>query len=898
MPKGTIIVFRSNVNPGNVANISEFDIYSCGVVDANWTKGIVPIFGKTGFNLNSNDDIWITQGGTWTDGAAAQEVTYDGNVLYGWTESGWNAAPGGGSQSSQWSTLFPSTECYVTLAPTGNGFVKFNQPIAPGFATTLSRLDWISLINNTLNWTTYTDNTTYVAGGYNYYLPSPCLNISIIGDTYINGKWTGARNKNWFDCANWDTLVVPDATVDVQVGDNTFNNQAIISATAQFASDYGNIAKAKNLTITGEKVEIVGNINNKLEVNGNVLIDVPAGALDMDDSTAALDGQLTFNGNWTNNISNSAFEEGNGTVNFNGALPQIINNIASEGTEVFHNVILNNNFDTSVSNNLIATGNLTLATTKTLTIPSNNYVSINKVLTNNGTINVANNGSLVQTENGFLNSGSGTTNITRTTPNFDLYDYTYWSSPVKTANLASTFGNWYNSYTFNFNTANFSDLNSGLFNPTSQIIPGSDSFDDNGDDWVKVTSPAATNLTPGVGYTILGGISGAFPRTETVTFSGEVNNGIIPFTLVQSANAGSTTDDFNFVGNPYPSSIKADDFIKANITPLAANNNISGTLYFWTHIGNLSPVGTNPGPNINNYNSNDYATYNLSGATGVGSPSGSGSLTPDGFIGTGQGFFIEGETTNDLIFNNSMRNKTHTNNQFFRNSNSNLQKDRLWLNFENVDKMFSQQLIAYLPETTTQFDYGYDGLGNKSQNYVNFYSFMENDLNSVYKIQSRANFDTNDQVKLGYSSAVSGQTSISIDRFEGIFENQNIYLQDNLLNITHDLKQAPYTFTTNFGTFNDRFVLKYTNTALANNTFVNAENAVNVCVKDSKINIQSNLLNIKQIEVFDILGRNLINSEEIENKTFTTTTILVKNQTLIVKIKLENGQIISKKILI
>ena len=563
--------------------------------------------------------------------------------------------------------------------------------------------------------------------------------------------------------------------------------------------------------------------------------------------------------------------------------------------------IIDGTYNTGIDGNIIAC-ECQVKLGKTLNIntgpvvPNDASIEIQSNIFNEGIINIENNASLIQVNNSATNSGSGTTNITRTTPNFDLYDYTYWSSPIKSANLASTFSNWYNSYTFNFNTANFSDLNSGLFNPTSQIIPGSDSFDDNGDDWVKVTSPASTTLTPGVGYTILGGISGVFPRTETVTFSGEVNNGIIPFTLAQSANAASTTDDFNFVGNPYPSSIKADDFIKANITPLAANNNISGTLYFWTHIGNLAPVGTNAGPNINNYNSNDYATYNLSGSTGVGSPSGSGSLTPDGFIGTGQGFFVEGETTNDLIFNNSMRNKTHTNNQFFRNSN--ITKDRLWLNFENVDKMFSQQLIAYLPETTLDFDYGYDGLGNKSQNYVSFYSFMENDQNSVYKIQSRANFDTNDQIKLGYSSAVSGQTSISIDRFEGVFENQSVYLQDNLLNITHDLKQAPYTFATNFGIFNERFVLKFTNTSLANNTFVNAENAVNVYIKDSKINIHSNLQNIKQIEVFDMLGRILINSEEIENKTFTTTTILIKNQTLIVKIKLENGQIISKKILI
>ncbi len=565
--------------------------------------------------------------------------------------------------------------------------------------------------------------------------------------------------------------------------------------------------------------------------------------------------------------------------------------------------VIEGDYSTGTNGNFVACecqikAGKTLSIDTGILVPSNPNIEIQSNIFNEGILNVSNNASLVQVNNSATNAGTGITSVTRTTPNFDLFDYTYWSSPIKTANLAGTFGSWYNSYSFNFNTANFSDLNSGLFNPTSQIIPGSDSFDDNGDDWVKITSPATTNLSPGVGYTILGGISGVFPRTETVTFSGEVNNGLVPFTLAQSANNASTADDFNLVGNPYPSSIKADDFIKANITPLAANNNISGTLYFWTHIGNLSPVGTNPGPNINNYNSNDYATYNLSGPTGVGSPSGSGSTTPDGFIGTGQGFFVEGETTNDLIFNNSMRNKTHTNNQFFKNSNSSNEKDRLWLNFENLDNMFSQQLIAYLPETTLGFDYGYDGLGNKSQNYVSFYSFINNDQNLAFKSQSRDTFNNNDQVKLGYSSAVSGQTSISIDRFEGIFENQNIYLQDNLLNITRDLKQAPYTFTTNFGTFNDRFVLKYTNAALANNTFENAENVVNIYVKDSKISLASNSENIKSIQIFDVLGRNIFDNQTLNTKTFTIEGLTLRNQTLIVKTKLENGKIITQKIII
>jgi hypothetical protein len=39
----------------------------------------------------------------------------------------------------------------------------------------------------------------------------------------------------------------------------------------------------------------------------------------------------------------------------------------------------------------------------------------------------------------------------------------------------------------------------------------------------------------------------------------------------------------------------------------------------------------------------------------------------------------------------------------------------------------------------------------------------------------------------------------------------NVYVEDKLTNISHDLKSGPYTFATEKGTFNDRFLLTYRN---------------------------------------------------------------------------------------
>ena len=160
---------------------------------------------------------------------------------------------------------------------------------------------------------------------------------------------------------------------------------------------------------------------------------------------------------------------------------------------------------------------------------------------------------------------------------------------------------------------------------------------------------------------------------------------------------------------------------------------------------------------------------------------------------------------------------------------------------------------------------------------------INNDVSKYYKIQGRSTFDLNDQVPLGYFSAVSGTTTISIDESEGVFRNtnNNVFLQDNLLNITHDLKQAPYTFSTDYGTFNNRFILKYLNNSLSNNTVVNEQNSLLIAVDKRNINILSTQEKIKSIQIFDIIGRNIYDNNNINDLTFSVNELNVKNQVVI-----------------
>ena len=116
-----------------------------------------------------------------------------------------------------------------------------------------------------------------------------------------------------------------------------------------------------------------------------------------------------------------------------------------------------------------------------------------------------------------------------------------------------------------------------------------------------------------------------------------------------------------------------------------------------------------------------------------------------------------------------------------------------------------------------------------------------------------------------------------------------------MLNITHDLKLAPYSFYSTIGNFADRFVLKYVNTNLATTNF-ETNNDLKVLTSD-KISLSSSSLLIKKIEVYDLLGRKIDGYNKVNSKLQTLDNLYKSNRVLIIKTTLENDVVISKKII-
>jgi hypothetical protein len=360
----------------------------------------------------------------------------------------------------------------------------------------------------------------------------------------------------------------------------------------------------------------------------------------------------------------------------------------------------------------------------------------------------------------------------------------------------------------------------------------------------------------------------------------------------------STNDNWNFISNPYPSAINATTFLNlASNVPV-----IGGTIYLWTH--NTPPLSTEPDPFygdfVYNYTANDYASWNLTGGVGTAASSGGG-VIPNGYIAAGSGFFVKSlEVAGNATFTNAMR-VSNFNNQFFKNANhttnastneDNLERHRIWLNLTSSNA-FSQILVGYIEGATQDLDRNFDGnrFGGKG---LTLYSTLPEDIK--LGIQGRSlPFEDNDLVPLGFNASAAGPCSIRIDHLDGLFDNQDIYLQDNLLNIIHDLKKTPYEFSTEAGNFNDRFVLRYTDKALGTNDF-NLNNTVKVFVNE-KVMVHSSNQPIKNIDIFDLLGRKIDSYKNVGASQFNLNHLNKTMNVLIVKITLENDVVVTEKII-
>jgi hypothetical protein len=522
-----------------------------------------------------------------------------------------------------------------------------------------------------------------------------------------------------------------------------------------------------------------------------------------------------------------------------------------------NSVVITSNYDTSINGSFEACS-LIVNSGSTLNINSG-FVKVQNDITNNGTIDISNSGSLVQISDTGVNTGNDIT-YNRIVSSLNGYDYIYWSSPVGNEALSSL---------YNISTTT-PPTTSGFQYQWNPTMSNTNSTFGN---WENVSS----NMTPGRGYIMRASSSFGWTGTLTSQFVGIPNNGVITYT-VSGIDSTISNYRFNLIGNPYPSAL--------NVVPfLTLNPNLDGYVALWKHANAPNTIASQPYYQSFQYNySNDYVIYNKLGVS-------SGLGTFNGYIASGQGFFVNllptATPTNALFsssitFNNSMRSETFSNSQFFRTSESN-NEGRIWLDLLNSNNIPTRLLVGYKEDATVERDRLYDAITTQD-----FYTTINNDK---FIIQGRPDFNENDQVNLGINIPTAGEYKIAIAEVDGILTTQNIYLQDLYSNAIYDIRQSPYIFNSNVGTFNDRFILRYTNSTLGNNDFV-INNTI-IYNKDNKINIDSDKV-IKNVRVYDITGKLLYDNNFNSNNI--KFSLECSKQILLVKIKTDDDEVITKKI--
>lgn len=502
-----------------------------------------------------------------------------------------------------------------------------------------------------------------------------------------------------------------------------------------------------------------------------------------------------------------------------------------------------------------------------VTLSGTQSVEVVDGVSGSGTIKITGDANLVQYKSGGTKPNI---EITRTTRSMKRFDYVYWGTPVE----ENVFSQLSNAIANGVSTA-------GAFDYMYKYVSG-DLTTAGG--WQNLTS-----TSPGKGFITrvkqqAPFVDGTTSATIDLKFTGTANNGDVTVAVANVSGDDTSARNNNLLANPYPSAIDVDKFLTVN------NDIIDGAVYLWR--ANTSNSGTGGEA----YSVADYIAYTKAGSTAY---SGTSSSSFNGKIAAGQGFKVRALTSGNVTFTNCMR-VAGNNGQFYR-TNSYAQTttqnaDRFLLKLKANNEVVNQIVVAYLPETTQEYDNMYDAQSLTSSP-TNLYSMLDDGSRKLV-INARPTFNPSDVVKLGVAKAANLTSSLYIDiaQTEGIFSNnQPIYLYDTVLNNYHNFANGAYEFTTNVAQDNDRFKIVYQNSSLGNVDHVDA--TTYAILSDNNLKIQASTA-MELVNVYDITGR-LVATVHPTN-TDATSVIAPFNQAqgvYLVKVKLINGKIVTTKLL-
>jgi hypothetical protein len=427
-------------------------------------------------------------------------------------------------------------------------------------------------------------------------------------------------------------------------------------------------------------------------------------------------------------------------------------------------------------------------------------------------------------------------------------------------------------------------------------------------DWIYKGNSSPFNV--GLGFTMKG--SGAGTANQRYTFKGQPNTGDIS----ASVSANSTVLNQTLVGNPYPSAIDADEFIRDNIpggdgNPSRTTSSIDGTLYFWRQ-------STTNNTHITRDYLGGYATYALSGGVAAVSPpdiAGIGDATnviPKQYIPVGQGFFVNAaavgdQISNQVVFKNSHRifvKESSGNSQFFRTDNNQANYNniirRLRLEFTTPENAIRPLLLAFTSDNqaTEAFDYGYDALN--TEQLPSDMSFVID--NEKYIIQGVGQFNVENMYPVVIDLSASGNIKIELTELENFEDDIDVYVYDALLGTYTRINDVSYQINLDAGSHENRYFIAFQEEGvLSIDDAILNDIIVNYLSNSNEIYIKlPNNIDVKQVYLMNMLGQSIRSWNRTNTPISQEMKIPVRKiaeGNYIIKVQTSDNRTINKKII-
>ncbi|WP_104734026.1 choice-of-anchor D domain-containing protein [Hanstruepera ponticola] len=653
--------------------------------------------------------------------------------------------------------------------------------------------------------------------------------------------------------------------------------------------------------------------------------------------TAPMPYTTVRNGTWTDTSGATPWTYGNSVWNYP-------NSNGVDGTPIDWNIVVTSHNVTSGNKDLTVRGLITETTGTTLTIadPSDDQDETNSgqslrvthYLELDGNIDLVGESQLLQDEGSILDADSGGYIERDQQGTGDSYSYNYWTSSVGPIGTGlGTKGIGINSTNTNFSLA--SSMSDGTDTDSPEVINFQPAYnaadgtvtspitlsqywlwkfngtDDDYDSWTQIDEHSS--LLPGEGFTMKGSSGESGLSYQNYIFRGKPNNGDITLNVGLGNN--------RLIGNPYPSAIDANEFILDNINDSggrAASNIINGALYFWDHFSG--------GTHILSEYVGGYGTYTLMGGvkavsndTRINNNNNVSIVTPQRYIPVNQGFFVNATLDNDtddttttvtggtVIFKNSQRvfsTESSGSSIFFRNSSQRTseptidERAKITLMFNSAGGYHRPLLVGADDNATEDFDLGFEA--PLIENINDDMYWMINDRKFV--IQAINNFNSETIIPLGLHTSVDGLNNITIDNLENVPDDVQIYVHDKELDYYHNIRTSAYEIYLPIGEYLNRFELTFDYDQPLSTEDNALSSSLNVFYNNTQnsIMIQNpKLIEISNIQLFDVLGQSLINSNSVESRDhIEIKTRPLSTGTYIINLETKDGTAITKKVLV